>query len=144
MPAGTPPPEVLDFVRRPNHAVLASLRGDGAPHTAPTWYLLEDDGTILLSAAQGRVRLRHLERDARVSLSIIDPGDWHRHVNLMGRIVRLAPDPAIADMDRIARHYTGRDYERRDVPRVSAWLEVDAWHGWDPATNDLWRALEPR
>src|SRR5688572_31578619 len=87
MPAGPPPPEVLAFVRQPNHAVLAYLRGDGAPHTAPTWYLLEDDGTILLSAA-GRVRLRYLERDARVSLSIVDPGDWHRHVSLMGRIVR--------------------------------------------------------
>ncbi len=144
MPTGAPPPEVLAFVRRPNHAVLASLRADGSPHTAPTWYLLEDDGTILLSAAVGRVRLRHLERDPRVSLSVIDPVDHDRHVSLMGRIVRTAPDPTIADMDRISHHYIGAPHPRRDVPRVSAWLHVDAWHGWNPTAGDVWRAVESR
>jgi PPOX class probable F420-dependent enzyme len=140
MPRGLPPPEVLSFLRRPNPAVIATLRADGAPHTAPTWYLVEDDGTILLSAAAGRVRLAHLARDPRASLSVVGGAGWERHVTVTGQIVRTAADPAVADMDRIARHYTGRPHPRRDVPRVSIWLAVEAWHGWDPEAGDVWRA----
>ena len=32
--------------------------------------------------------------------------------------------------DRLANHYTGRDYRNRKNARVSAWIEIDRWHGW--------------
>jgi hypothetical protein len=35
------------------------------------------------------------------------------------------------DIDRLARRYTGNPFRRRDAQRVSAWIEVDRWHGWD-------------
>ncbi len=34
------------------------------------------------------------------------------------------------DIDRIARHYTGRPYPLRERERVSAYVDVSAWHAW--------------
>lgn len=138
MPQAPLPSDVLDFLRKPNPAVVATIRGDGSPHATPTWYMVEEDGSILLSASRGRARLRFLERDSRLALSVIDGGDWFRHVSMMGVVVRMAPDAGLADIDRLARHYTGRPYDRRDRPRVSVWMRIDSWHGWDPVRNDLW------
>ena len=39
-------------------------------------------------------------------------------------------DTDLADIDRLARHYMGKPYPRRDRRRVSAWIAVDRWHGW--------------
>lgn len=47
----------------------------------------------------------------------------------------LADDPGLADIDRLAVHYTGKPYRVRDRRRVSAWIEVDRWHGWGSLKN---------
>jgi hypothetical protein len=37
---------------------------------------------------------------------------------------------SLADVDRLARHYTGHPYRQRDRGRISAWIAVEGWHGW--------------
>jgi hypothetical protein len=39
-------------------------------------------------------------------------------------------EQGLDDIDRIARHYTGRPYPLRDRERVSAYIEVATWHAW--------------
>lgn len=123
------PPEVAEFLARPNYATVSTLRKDGAPVSVPTWYLFED-GHVVLNMDAGRVRLQHLRRDPRVSLSAMDPADWITHVSLQGRVVSLTDDEGLVDIDRIATHYTGRPYAVRDRSRVTAVVEVERWHGW--------------
>jgi hypothetical protein len=36
----------------------------------------------------------------------------------------------------LARRYTGHPYRQRDRGRISAWIAVEAWHGWG-ALKDL-------
>ena len=67
MPAAPVPPDVEEFLRKPNLAVVATLRPDGSPHTAATWYDLED-GLVLLNMEDTRLRLRFLRRDPRAAL----------------------------------------------------------------------------
>lgn len=129
MPQLPLPDAVAEFLARPNHATISTVRADGHPVSVPTWYLLEGD-RILVNMDEGRKRLDHLRRDPRVSLSAMDPADWITHVSVLGRVVELVDDPDLADIDRIARHYTGRPYAVRDRRRVSAWVEIDRWHGW--------------
>ena len=129
------PPEVDELLSRPNPAVVATLRPDGSPHTAATWYDWED-GRVLLNMAETRLRLRFLRRDPRAALTVLDEGSWYRHVSLIGRVVSIEDDVDLADIDRLARRYTGRDYRSRDQKRVSAWFEPDRWHGW--AGGDAW------
>ncbi|MFJ9565116.1 PPOX class F420-dependent oxidoreductase [Streptomyces fuscichromogenes] len=123
------PPEAQELLRRPNPAVMATLRSDGAPVSTPTWYVW-DDGRVLISLDEGRVRLRHLRRDPRVTLTVLDGQDWYTHVTLIGRVIETREDEGLADIDRIATHYTGKAYPDRVRTRVSAWIEVERWHGW--------------
>ncbi|MEU5116243.1 PPOX class F420-dependent oxidoreductase [Streptomyces longwoodensis] len=123
------PDDAQELLRRPNPAVMATLRSDGAPVSTPTWYVWED-GRVLLSLDEGRVRLKHLRRDPRVTLTVLDGDDWYTHVTLIGRVVETYEDEGLADIDRISTHYTGKPYPDRVRTRFSAWIEVERWHGW--------------
>jgi PPOX class probable F420-dependent enzyme len=129
VPEAPVPPELDEFLARPNPAVVASLRPDGSPHTAATWYDWEG-GRILLNMDESRLRLRFLREDPRVSLTVLDDDNWYRHVTLMGRVVSIEDDPNLTDIDRLSRRYRDEPYRVRDRKRVSAWVEVERWYGW--------------
>jgi PPOX class probable F420-dependent enzyme len=129
------PEPVRDLLRKPNPAVISTLGGQGQPVSVATWYLLEGD-RILVNMDRGRKRLDHLRRDPRVSLTVLDEAGWYTHVSLQGRVVEMREDPDLADIDRLAEHYTGQRYRVRDRGRVSAWIEVERWHGWGAAKTD--------
>ncbi len=105
-------------------------RRDGSPHTAPTWYDWED-GRLLLSMDESRLRLRFMRRDPRVALTALDHENWSRHVSLLGRIGSIEEDVDLRDIDRLALRYTGERFRTRDRRRFSAWLDVEAWHAWE-------------
>ncbi len=130
MPVPPMPDDVAAVLARPNPAVMATLARDGRPVTVATWYLVEPDGTVLLNLDAGRARLRHLQRDPRVSLTALAEGDWYTHVSVQGRVVSIEDDEGLRDIDRLARHYTGGDYPERERPRVSAQVEIERWHAW--------------
>lgn len=124
------PPEVDEFLRRPNPAVVASLRPDGSPHTVATWYLW-DGSRILLNMDVSRLRLKFIRREPRVALTVLDEGSWYRHVSLLGCVENLREDEGLADIDRLARHYTGEPFSNRESRRFSAWVEPTSWHAWE-------------
>ncbi|GGP96048.1 PPOX class F420-dependent oxidoreductase [Streptomyces roseolilacinus] len=124
------PEEAVALLRKPNPAVLATLRSDGQPVSTATWYLWEDDGRVLVNMDEGRKRLGHLRRDPRVTLTVLDEKSWYTHVSLIGRVVEMREDEGLADIDRLSRHYLGTQYQQRDRGRVSAWIDVERWHGW--------------
>jgi hypothetical protein len=39
-------------------------------------------------------------------------------------------DTDLADIDRLARRYTGDPYRQRDRGRISTWIAVEGLHGW--------------
>jgi PPOX class probable F420-dependent enzyme len=129
MPKPPVPPEIDEFLSKPNPSVIASIRPDGTPHTAATWYVWEG-GRVLVNMDESRKRLDYLRQNPNVSITVLDENEWYRQVTLSGRVVSLDPDPDLADIDRISSHYLGNPYGQRDRGRVSAWIEVDSWYGW--------------
>ncbi|MFF7640314.1 TIGR03618 family F420-dependent PPOX class oxidoreductase [Streptomyces canus] len=123
------PPEAVDLLRRANPCVMATSRSDGTPVSTPTWYLWED-GRVLINLDEGRVRLKHLRRDPRVTLTVLDADNWYTHITLLGRVIETYADEDLADIDRLSTHYGGRPYPNRVRGRVSAWIEIERWHGW--------------
>ncbi len=123
------PIDVHAFLRKPNPAVVATLRPDGSPNSVATWYDWED-GLVLLNMDATRRRLEHLRRDPRVSVTVLDKDDWYSHVSLFGVIERLQDDESLAHIDRLALRYTGKPYRNRESPRVSAWMRPTSWHQW--------------
>jgi PPOX class probable F420-dependent enzyme len=125
------PPEIEELLKQPHLAVVATLRPDGSPHTAATWYDWED-GRVLLNMEDSRLRLGYLRSDPRAALTVLGGGEdgWYRHVSLLGTVVSIVDDESLADIDRLALRYTGQPFRAREKPRVSAWLEPERWHGW--------------
>ena len=129
MPKPPLPDAAVAMLRKPNPAVITTLRRDGQPVAVATWYLW-DDGRVLVNMDKSRKRLAHMRNDPRVALDVLDEGGWYTHLSITGHIDEMRADTGLADIDRVAMHYTGEPYPRRDRARVSAWIAVDGWHGW--------------
>jgi PPOX class probable F420-dependent enzyme len=123
------PEAAVSMLAKPNPAVIATLRRDGQPVTTATWYLW-DNGRVLVNMDEGRKRLEHMRNNPRVSLTVLDAGDWYTHITIIGHVAEMREDTDLADIDRIATQYLGKAYPQRDRRRVSAWIAVDRWHGW--------------
>src|SRR5215831_7254834 len=116
MPKPPVPDHVQEFLREPHPAVMATVKPDGSPHTAVTWYDWVD-GRALVSMDVSRVRLRYLRSDPRVSLTVVERGNWYRAATILGR-AELHDDEGLVDVDRVRE-------------RVSAWIEPEQWYAWD-------------
>lgn len=120
---------VREFLRRPAPAVVGTIGAHGQPVTAATWYLLQDDDTILMNIQAGRVRIRHLQADPRVALTVLGES-WYQHISIQGHVTDIRTDPDMSVIDRISQHYTGEPYPVRDKERVSVVVTIDRWFGW--------------
>jgi PPOX class probable F420-dependent enzyme len=123
------PEPAVAMLRKPNPAVITTLRADGQPVSAATWYLW-DEGRIMVNMDEGRRRLSHVRNDPRVALTVLDENGWYTHVSIIGHVAELREDDDLTDIDRLSQHYTGQAYPRRERGRFSAWIEIDRWHGW--------------
>lgn len=131
----TLPIDLQKFLQKPNPSVMATTTKDGQPVTAATWYLLEEDGRVLLNLDAERVRMQHLRRDPRFALDVISDEDWYKHVALQLNVVEITDDPDLAGIDALAVQYTGKAYLARDRPRVNVRAEITKWMGWGGATE---------
>jgi hypothetical protein len=119
MPKPPVPANVAEFLAKPNPAVITALGPGGQPVSVATWYVWEE-GRILVN----------------MDVTVLGVDGWYDHVSVQGRVTELTDDADLADIDRIARHYTGNPYPVRDRRRVSAWIEIDRWHGWGAVAAD--------
>ena len=99
---------------------LATLMTDGSPQVTPVWF--EYDGEfIIVNSAIGRTKDRNMKRDARVALSIQDPDNPYRYLQIRGTVVEITTDGADASIDRLAFKYLGLEQypgRRPDEVRV--------------------------
>ena len=96
-----------DVLAAPALAHVATLGPDGAPQSTPVWF--DWDGARLrIGLAEDRQKLRNLRRDPRLAVSIVDPADPTRSLEIRGR-ASFEPDPARSLLARIIRKYTGSD-----------------------------------
>ena len=102
--------------------------------TVATWYVMDGD-EVLVNLDAGRARLAYLRAEPRYSLTVFAGGDWYSHVSVQGKVLRIADDENLADIDRISMHYGGHAYRVRDRPRVSVWCSVERWHPWGSFTR---------
>lgn len=124
------------MLSKPNPAVISTVRRDGQPVSAATWYLLRDDGRVLVNMDVARKRLEHMRKEPRVSLTVIDDTDWYTHLTLIGHVTEMYDDEGLTDIDALSQHYQGKQYPDRQRPRISALIEVDRVHGWGAQKNN--------
>jgi PPOX class probable F420-dependent enzyme len=69
----------LEFIASQHHAVLATLKADGAPQLSPVTVGIDDGGRVVISTRQGAYKVRNIRRDPRVWLCALPDqffGTW--------------------------------------------------------------------
>ena len=95
------------FLEQPFVGVATTLRDDGSPHNTVVWVDVEN-GTVSFNTAVGRAKERHLRKNPRVALTIVDPADPYKWVSLSGQ-AELTTDGADPQIDKLAKKYLGKD-----------------------------------
>lgn len=113
-------------------AHLATVMPDGSPQNTPVWFDYTD-GKIRVNSALGRTKVRNMKLGAKVALSISDPDDPDRHVQLRGTVTRVRQDDiAAAHIDQLAHKYLGLDknpYAKASDVRVMFEISVFSVQG---------------
>ncbi len=98
-------------------ANLATINKDGTPQLTPVWF--EWDGSrFRINTAKGRVKDKNLRRTPSVALSIMDPDNPYRYVQVKGRVADVTESGADGHIDSLAKKYTGKDYANRKPGEV--------------------------
>ena len=97
-----------DILQKKAFANLATVSTDGTPQVTPVW--VDYDGThIRFNTAKGRVKDQNLRRNPAVALSILDPDNPYRYLQVRGRVAEITETGADAHIDSLAKKYLGQD-----------------------------------
>ena len=114
------PEKYLDLFGKKAFANLATLMPDGSPQVTPVW--CDYDGeNVLVNTAVGRVKDKNLQREPRVSMSLLDPDNPYRYLEIRGRVVERTQQGADDHINKMAKKYLGVDtypYRRPGEVRV--------------------------
>ena len=122
------PESHLDLFKKKAFAHLATLMPGGQPQVTPVW--VDYDGRhVLVNTAAGRQKDKNLQRDGRVALSIIDPDNPYRYLEVRGRVVERSGDGADQQIDAMAMKYLGKEkYPFRQPGEVRTLYKIEPEH----------------
>jgi PPOX class probable F420-dependent enzyme len=122
------PQEYIDLFQKKAFAHLATLMPDGSPQVTPIW--IDYDGEfILFNSALGRQKDRNIRRDNRVAISIQDPDNPYRYLQIRGKVIEITETGADAHIDKLAFKYLGVEkYPHRNPDEVRLIYKVKIEH----------------
>ena len=99
----------LDLFRdKKAFAHVATVMPDGSPQVTPVWIDYRN-GRITFNTARGRVKDRNLKEGSKIALSVQDPDNPYRYVQVRGRVARVTEEGATQHIDALAKKYMGVD-----------------------------------
>jgi PPOX class probable F420-dependent enzyme len=128
MPEQVIPDAYVELFHKKVFAHLATLMPNGAPQSTPVW--VDYDGRYLLvNTAEGRQKDKNLQRDGRVALSLVDPDNPYRYIEVRGRVVERTTAGADQHIDKMAKKYFGKDkYPFRRAGEVRVIFKIEPQH----------------
>jgi len=102
------PTEYADLLDSTALAHVATIGPKGEPQSNPVWF--DWDGTHLrFSQTTTRQKVRNVQRDPRIALSLVDPGNPFRYLEVRGTVERVDPDPDKDFINKMAKKYIDQD-----------------------------------
>ena len=119
--------DLLD-VDKKAFAHVATLMPDGTPQVTPVW--VDYDGThVIINSARGRQKDRNLRRNPHVALSIQDPANPYRYLEVRGPVTEITEEGADEHIDKMAKKYMGVDrYPGRSPGEVRVIYKIEPQH----------------
>ena len=89
-------------------AWLTTVNASGRPDSVPVWFLLRDDGTVLIYSQPGKAKLRNIDANPHVALGL-DVTDIGRDIiRIEGTAVRAPEHPRADRVPEYKAKYTER------------------------------------
>ena len=119
------PAKYADLLNKKAFANLATLNRDGSPQVTPVW--VDFDGKhIRVNTAVGRLKDKNMRRDPRVSLSIQDPDNPYRYLEVRGKVVEHTEKGAEEHIDSLSQKYLGQaKYPYRQPGEVRVLYKIE-------------------
>ena len=119
------PEQYRDLFDKKVFASLATIMPNGQPQVTPVW--CDFDGShVIVNSAKGRRKDRNMRSDPRVSLSISDPDNPYRYLEVRGSVVEITEDGADEHIDSMAKKYMGVDkYPYRQPGEVRVVYKIE-------------------
>lgn len=108
------PPDLEDILHKRCYASVASLRPDGMISCNPV-SIVWDGEMIRFSSLETQKKIRNLRADPRIALSILDPDNPIRYLEIRGT-AEIHPDEDRSFVNQIAKKYVGVDEYPFDEP----------------------------
>ena len=121
------PEAFKDLFEKPAFAHLATLMPDGRPQVTPVW-VAYDGAHVHINTAVGRQKDRNLIKDGRVALSILDPANPYRYLEVRGRVVERTENGADASIEALSHRYIGKAYPFRQPGETRVLFKIEPEH----------------
>ena len=97
-----------------NLAFISTLSKDGSPHVTPVWADIEND-IILINTSEAAAKNKHIARDPRVAISIVEQYNPYNMVSIKGKVIEQTTEGAEEHLKKLAKKYlgVGKYYYRR-------------------------------
>jgi PPOX class probable F420-dependent enzyme len=108
-------PAVKELATAKNFAALTTLMPDGQPQTQVMW-VDADDEHVLVNTELGRQKHRNVERDPRVTVTVIDSANPYHYAEVRGRVVeQVTGQEAREHIDACSMRYQGTPYPPENI-----------------------------
>jgi len=129
------PEDLLALLREPAICFVTTLMPDGSPQITETW-VGTDGKHILINTVRGHHKLKNVERDPRVAVSVLDKADPTNYYSVAGTVVGIDTAGAREHIEALSLRYTGgpyQNYSGKEQVRVLLTIRVDRivhapWH----------------
>jgi len=101
----------------PRPITVGTTRRDGSVQMTPVWYEYRD-GQIWLNGGPKRDWVKHMKRDPRVSLLVLDPKNMFRWAQIQGRLVDTSTEGADDHIEHLSQRYLGGPYRNPKIDRL--------------------------
>ena len=123
-------PRLKAFLDEPLPITLGTTRHDGSVQLTPVWFEYRD-GQIWLNGGPKRDWFKHLQRDPRLSLQVVDAKNMFRWAAIEGTLASTSMEGGDDHIERLSQRYTGAPYRNPKVDRMIIRIDPTRVRGWE-------------
>jgi len=102
------PKNYADLLEARALAHVATIGPKGEPQSTPVWFGWDGD-YVLLTLTKTAQKYQNLRRDPHLALSIVDPKNVYRYLEIRGRVVGIEEDRDRLFVNSMAKKYLDQD-----------------------------------
>lgn len=122
-------PGAVALLREPHIGHFVTLMKGGCVHVTPVWVDVEPDGShVLVNTGARRQKVKNVERNARVAISVVDSRDSERWVSVCGDVIERGQEGGREHADFLARKYTGAEKHTSEPDEERVVLRIRPHH----------------